>query len=418
MNPAEKGWLKEYIKFRTPLPIDLNQYSISDQDYLLYKLVQPTGLIYGHPIHAPGIRHPKEQRWNSLSKMKIVLLESFLHSATLKQSSLPESQEDWQDFFLETSQSIGRFYSVLDPKIRKKKLFIFSKPREEGFRFAEQVLHRRLFLKSRWDHFWASLFQNSLLYLDTYYFGEWSAGNFHNMKWHKDAMKMLLLKVIASAAYANQVSERGEKSMFFTFLSSSNLSKSQSKIAKEAFRDGITLDQIDLRQADTWLLKKYVLELAILMIWADKVVGTEQRAFLSKLAKRLGFSEEELDISLIAIESFVIENWKEVYFLQSKHSFQVISDTVVERISGVLDRHKDYIVSEIMDNKELLHLVEKSAAAESLSDEEKEEMRALLIDVLKSIPAFVIIALPTSFLTLPNLFRVMPKSIFPAGFQA
>jgi uncharacterized membrane protein YebE (DUF533 family) len=142
-------------------------------------------------------------------------------------------------------------------------------------------------------------------------------------------MKVLLLKVISAAAHSNQIIAREEKNMFFTFLSSSNLSKAQSKLAKEAFRDGITLDQIDLRQADTWLLKKYVLELAILMIWADKVVSTEERIFLSKLANQLGFSEEELDTSLIAIESFVIENWKEVYFLQSKHSFQMISETMI-----------------------------------------------------------------------------------------
>ncbi|MGJ3234127.1 DUF533 domain-containing protein [Marivirga sp.] len=416
MNPAEKGWLKEYIKFRGPHPIDLNQYQIQDQDSLLYKIVQPTGLIYGHPIHAPGIRHPKEQRWNSLGKMKIVLLESFLHSASLKQQQLPETKNDWQDFYLETSQSIGEFYTVLDPQINKKTFFIFGKPKKDEFRFAEQILHKRLFLKSRWDHFWASLFQNSLLFLDTYYFGEWRAEKFHNMKWHKDAMKMLLLKVIAAAAHANQIIEREEKNMFFTFLGSSNMTKSQNKLAKEAFRDGITLDQIDLRQADTWLLKKYVLELAILMIWADKVVSVEERAFLSELAKRLGISDEELDISLIAIESFVIENWKEVYFLQSKHSFQVISETIIQRISFVLQKHKESIAEEIKESKELWYLFEKSKTDE-LTQEEKEKMRIQLIDILKSIPAFVIIALPGSFLTLPLLLKVLPKSAFPSGFQ-
>lgn len=416
MNPAEKGWLKEYIKFRGPHPIDLDQYQIRDQDSLLYKIVQPTGLIYGHPIHAPGIRHPKEQRWNSLGKMKIVLLESFLHSASLKQQQLPETPNDWQDFYLETSQSIGEFYTVLDPQINKKTFFIFGNPKKDEFRFAEQILHKRLFLKSRWDHFWASLFQNSLLFLDTYYFGEWRAEKFHNMKWHKDAMKMLLLKVIAAAAHANQIIEREEKNMFFTFLGSSNLTKSQNKLAKEAFRDGITLNQIDLRQADTWLLKKYVLELAILMIWADKVVSVEERAFLSELAKRLGISDEELDISLIAIESFVIENWKEVYFLQSKHSFQVISETIIQRISFVLQKNKESIAEEIKESKELWYLFEKSKTDE-LSQEEKEKMRTQLIDILKSIPAFVIIALPGSFLTLPLLLKVLPKSAFPSGFQ-
>ncbi|SMG43772.1 LETM1-like protein [Marivirga sericea] len=416
MNPAEKGWLKEYIKFRSPYPIDLNQYQIQDQDNLLYKLIQPTGLIYGHPIHAPGLRHPKEQRWNSLGKMKIVLLESFIHSARLKQVSLPQRESDWKDYYLETSQSIGRFYSILDPSINKKKLLFFNRPRVEDVRFTEQVLHRRLFLKSRWDNYWASLFQNSLLFLDTYYFGEWRAGNFHNIKWHKDAMKILLLKVIAAAAHANQIIAREERNMFFNFLSSANLSKAQSKLAKEAFKDGVTLDQIDLRQADTWLLKKYVLELAILMIWADKVISIEERAFLTELAQRLGISEEELDISLIAIESFVIENWKEVYFLQNKHSFQVISETILQRIASVLKKNRVSIGQEIRESSELWHLLEKFKA-QPLSDEEKELVRVKLIDILNSIPAFVIIELPASFLTLPVLLKLLPKSILPVDFQ-
>lgn len=44
-------------------------------------------------------------------------------------------------------------------------------------------------------------------------------------------------------------------------------------------------------------------------------------------------------------------------------------------------------------------------------------MRVQLIDILKSIPAFVIIALPGSFLTLPILLKVLPKGAFPSGFQ-
>lgn len=120
------------------------------------------------------------------------------------------------------------------------------------------------------------------------------------------------------------------------------------------------------------VVKKYVLELAILMIWADKVVSVEERAFLNQLAKRLGFSEEELDISLIAIESFVIENWKEVYFLQSKHSFKVISETIIQRISFVLQKHKASIGQEIKESKELWHLFEKSKT-QPLTDEEKEK---------------------------------------------
>jgi hypothetical protein len=39
------------------------------------------------------------------------------------------------------------------------------------------------------------------------------------------------------------------------------------------------------------------------------------------------------------------------------------------------------------------------------------------MDILKTIPAFVIIALPFTFITLPTLLALLPKSAFPSSFQ-
>lgn len=415
MNPAEKGWLSNYIKFRAPHPVNLDQYDIKDSEKLLYKIIQPTGLIYGHPLHAPGIKHPKEQRWNSLSKMKVVLLESFLNSAIISQERKPSTEKAWGAYYMQTSLSIGRYYKDLNPRISKQWFFSFRKKEKIDLRFTEQLLHKRLFLKSHWDYFWASLFQNSLLFLDTYYFGEWVVGNFHSIKWHKDAMKILLLEVIAAAAHANHIIEREENSMFHSFLSSSNLNKAQKKIAKKALIKGITLDEIDLRHADTWLLKKYVLELAVLMIWADKVVTSTERVFLSDLANRLGFSEEELDSSLIAIEAFVIENWKEVYFLQSKHSYQVISETIIQRIKFTLNNHQDAIAKSI-DSDQELKVLQKKSTIETLTSTEKELLRLQLISHIRAIPPLSLIELPHNFLTLSVLLKVIPKGLLPTSF--
>jgi hypothetical protein len=418
MNPAEKGWLPQYIDFRKQYPIDLSRYALDREESLLYQIMQPTGLIYGHPLHTPELRHPKVNRWNSLGKMKVVLFESFLYSATIHLDTTPQHQDEWRDFYMDTGKSIGRFYSELDPKERiSKPWYSFSKRNKiDEIRNTERILHKRLFLKSRWNYFWASLFNNSLLFLDTYYFGQWRKGTFTNIKWHKDAIKLMLLKVIASAAHANHIIEREERSLFNTFLNSASLTKEQEKTAKSALKDGIDLNEIDLKYADSWILRKYVLEVAILTIWSDKVVTEEEKEFLTRLAKRLNFTEEELDTSLIAIESFVVENWKDVYFLQNKHSFQIVSETILKRVSFVINKHKDSIAQEIRESKELWQLLDKSRRY-PLSDEEQEKVRVQLIDILKTIPAFVIIALPGTFLTLPVLLKVLPKSVFPSSFH-
>jgi hypothetical protein len=49
--------------------------------------------------------------------------------------------------------------------------------------------------------------------------------------------------------------------------------------------------------------------------------------------------------------------------------------------------------------------------------DEKEKVRAQLIDVLRTIPAFVVLAMPMAFLTVPILMKVLPKNLFPSSFD-
>lgn len=410
MNPSEKGWLKEYLEFRKPHPINLKIYKLKGRDSLLYKIIQPTGLIYGHPIHAPGLKHPKEQRWNSLGKMKIVLLESFFHSALLTSRQHPTTPDEWDNFYEHTAQSIGNFYCHVNPELLSKRLFYFKKVETTDLRYTEKILQRKLFLKTRWDSLWVSLFKNSILFLDTFYFGEWKIGRTQNIKQHKDGMKMMLLKIIAAATHANHILKNQQKNIFFDFLDSYNLSKAQTKLLKEAFREEITIDDIDLSLADTWLLKRFVLELTILMIWADKVVADEERFFLIKLANKLGLKEIDLDISLISIESFVVENWKEVYFLQNKHSYQVVTQMIQQRLTSILNNYRDKIIKEIKQTHHLSELLGKWKY-ETLSDEEKEQTGTLLQKVLSTIPVFGITEIPASFLQFPQIMKILPKDI-------
>jgi hypothetical protein len=49
--------------------------------------------------------------------------------------------------------------------------------------------------------------------------------------------------------------------------------------------------------------------------------------------------------------------------------------------------------------------------------EEKERMRKELIQILKTVPTFVIISLPQKFLTLPILLKILPKNLFAEGIH-
>ena len=62
MNPNEKGWLKEYIDFRTEMLRELTTDAArkrSHPEHSLYRIIQPTGLMYGQSISVSG--HPDQE---------------------------------------------------------------------------------------------------------------------------------------------------------------------------------------------------------------------------------------------------------------------------------------------------------------------------------------------------------------------
>jgi hypothetical protein len=81
----------------------------------------------------------------------------------------------------------------------------------------------------------------------------------------------------------------------------------------------------------------------------------------------------------------------------------------MQRMSRVTDKHRGRLMNEAKGSDELMSLLTRAKSHE-LSEDEKKKLRVLLIDMLKSIPTFVIISLPQRFLTLPILMQILPKN--------
>jgi ABC-type proline/glycine betaine transport system permease subunit len=52
-----------------------------------------------------------------------------------------------------------------------------------------------------------------------------------------------------------------------------------------------------------------------------------------------------------------------------------------------------------------------------LTPEEKRKVRLQLLDILKTIPALAIFALPGGSLVLPVLIRLLPFNLLPSAFE-
>ena len=416
MKPNEKGWLKEYLEFRQELLKDLtsdNERKSSHPEHSLYRIIQPTGLMYGH---AGDLDMPNLENWNEKDKMKILLAESLISSSLLFYDKPVNTPDEISKVIMKTLESIGNFYNNIFPELATPSKTLFGR-KKSSLELAEKILDKRIEQTNEFEgNFWSHFFHNSLLFLDVFIFGQWIHTNADKIvadffRYEREELRFSVVKVIAAAAHANREIAYEERKLFEYFLQSTDLSSEKKKESLSIFEEGISIENINLPSENSWILKKFFLEVAILTIWADKKVEQLEIDFMKQFCTYLGFNDEDLENSLIAIEGFVLEHWEQLEFLQNKKDYNEVSEEFIRRVAKITEKNKGRLMREVQDNEEVVSLLKKARSTE-LTAEEKELMRRELIHLLKTIPTFVIISLPQRFLTLPILLKILPKNIF------
>jgi hypothetical protein len=420
MNPKEKGWLKEYIDFRMGMLKELTTDAArkgSHPEHTLYRIIQPTGLMYGQSVAPSG--HPEQETWNNKEKMKVLLAESLISSSLLFYEKQNGPAQDIAEIIEKTLENIGNFYNNIFPELSTPSKSLFGK-KKSSIELAERILDKRIERTSDFEgNFWTYFFHNSLLFLDVFIFGQWIHTNADRIvadffRYERDELRFSVVKVIAAASHANKEVVYEEKKLLDFFLHSTDLSSEKRKEALRIFEKGIEIDEISLPAENSWILKKFFLEVAILTIWADKKVEQLEMDFLKRFTIHLSFNEDDLENSLIAIEGFVLEHWEQLSYLQNRQDYQQVSDQFIKRVARIAEKNKHRLTKELQDHPQILALLKKSRSNE-LTTEEKETMRTALVQFLKTIPTFVIISLPRKFLTLPVLLKILPKNLFSEG---
>lgn len=415
LNPGEKGWLTDYLEFRKDMMQSFFIETKEDRhpEESLYRLLKPNGLLYGHPILRQQPDSVEEELSN-LNKMKILMAESLINGALILHHQEVNDEDDFSEVILKTVHNIGDFYNKVYPELSVSSRTFFGR-KKSPLEIAEKILEKRILLNEKNGDFWVNFFNNSLLFLDIYFFGQWMHANVDKnvavfFKTEKETLRFSVIKVLAAAAHANRIIEEEEQGLFNYFLASSHLNSKQKEEAKEIFAKGVALSEIDLPTHNSWILKKYFLELAILTVWADRKLEDSEFEFLKEFNAKLGFFEHDLENSLLAVEGFVLEHWDNLSELRKEHDYHEVSEEYIERIRAMAERNSMRIANEIKGRSEMNKLLEK-ARRNDLSDQEAHQLKDDLINVLKNVPTFVIIGLPTTFLTLPMLLKILPSNI-------
>ena len=414
MDPGTKGWLKEYLEFRQELLQERASEgrNSSHPDHSLYRVIQPTGLMYGQPVNI--FDHPNSSEWDTKERMKILLAESLISSSLLFHDKPVKNADEMSVVAMKTLESIANFYNHVFPELATPTKTLFGR-KKTSLELAERILDKRIeHTTNAKANFWTSSFHNSLLFLDIFIFGQWIHTNADKIvsdffKYEREELRTSLVKIMAAAAHANHIVGFEERKLLEFFLQSAELPPEKKKECLDIFEKGISIEEINLPTNNSWILKKYFLEMAILTIWSDKEVEELELEFLNRLAGTFSFSEGDLENSMIAIEGFILENWEALDFLQEKKDYGQVSGEFIKRMSKVIDRNKGRLLKQARQSDELVTILEKARSHE-LDEGEKERLKKLLVEVLKAIPTFVIISLPQRFLTLPILMQILPKN--------
>lgn len=414
---ADKDWLQTYLDLRVPQFREMTSDSgrkASHPEHALYRIIQPTGLMYGQSI---GSGLPLV--WTDRDRMRVLLAESLISSSLLFYDQPIQSDMALWQVINRTLESIGNFYNSIFPELSTPTKTIFGK-KKSPIELAQRVMEKRVDLTQANQHsFWATFFHNSLLFLDVYIFGQWIHTNADKIvsdffRYEREELRFSVVKVIAAAAHANREIAFEERKLFEYFLDSTRLSPRRKREALAIFAEGIALEDINLPSENSWILKKFFLELSILTIWSDKKVEQSELNFLRRLCHYFDFSDDDLENSMIAVEGFVLEHWPQLEYLQNKQDFEGVTEQFIRRVARITERNKTRLIHELQEHQEAMWLLRKARTTE-LSPDEKEEVRLEMIEILRTIPNFNVVALPPNFLTLPILLKIMPRDLFFEG---
>lgn len=421
MNPRSSGWLNEYLQFRQGLFQDITAEGLTSlhPDFSLYRVIQPTGLMYGQPV--VSFDHADAATWNTKDRLKVLLAESLISSSLLFHDKSVKNPEEISALLMRTVDSINGFYTHVFPEMAAPTKTIFGR-KKSPMELAEQILERRVNRLELKGGFWVRFFNNSLLFLDIFIFGQWIHTNADKIvsdffSYERDELRTSVAKVMAAAAHANHNIEFEERKLLEHFLQGAGLSPEQKEECREIFEKGLSIEELQLPTNNSWILKKYFLEIAILTFWADKRVEASEMELLHRLANSISFSPEDVDNSILAVEGFVLEHWKELDELQEKKDYEEVSKQYVERMAGMATKHKGKLMQEVRRWNELVALLTKARSSE-LNESEKGMLREMLVEVLRKIPTFVIVSLPQRFLTLPILMQILPKNFIAESLEA
>ncbi|MDP6093554.1 MAG: LETM1 domain-containing protein [SAR324 cluster bacterium] len=224
-----------------------------------------------------------------------------------------------------------------------------------------------------------------------------------------------LILAFAALIWADgQVTEVEDK-VFSQYIELTGLPEAFQEGLRKRVKTPVGIEELAL-SAPSPLLKHFLIEQMILLSLINNQEAWQEIELIEKIASQFGIGNQEMDALFLGTADFFDRHAHRFSFLRDNPSTREFQDYMNDKVMSQVKLNADRILREIEETKELYDLM-LQATERSLSEEERIKVREQLTDIVKSIPALAIFALPGGGILLPILIRVLPFNILPSAFS-
>jgi hypothetical protein len=369
-------------------------------------IINKTGLLYGSCVQLIYAKNIELSQYTKDEQLKLLLFETliYVYKERVKQfnkndflSTLEKfyhgaetTQFDhWINFFLEKSTTI-KLEKILNDRVKVKSTIFGS-------------------------NYWLNHLSNSFVFLDILLFEQFLNYETNSFFESYEPIASNAINCLAYSAYHDNQVEEKEQRMLWHFLASADLQKDEKTRCERIILEGVSKNEIDFSKMNSSIIQSSIYELCIFVTKGTHLLSESEENKMIDLGRHLSLTENDIHLSFMLCNSFLLENGEEITLLKSGSNTQFVYRAFTKRWLRILGRNKDKLIKELKESKELITLIQKSTK-EELTKEEKELVKNQFMDILKSMPSVAIFLLPGGGLLLPLILKIVPD-LLPSSFK-
>ena len=384
MNPSGIGWIKKLQK-----ELLSNSAVLEDDEEVFYKALRESGFIYGSNLSVvANLINKTGLTEDELCKLNLVITLAYAHKHSESKQSFTKSVIEFYEAINELKTSF--FQGLLGARKTTEQL--------------EKIIHKRIqiddnALTKNFNYF----IINALLFVDVLAYKSYLK---------HDGISINYIKRLESVIESISLSVLNSKT------SKSKYDEGLIKLFESSLRykNHETIDyNTAVSYAETNLEKYYIVDLACMASWSDRVIDSAEQQFLQQLGLDLSLTELRIEDAIQTVNHFYTSNKDNIALLSSKNIVQSFYNNSSKMVTKLITRNRKRLYQELKDSKELMVLLTQSTVRD-LNKEEQKKVQEQLLDIFKSIPSLAIFLLPGGMLLLPIVVKFIPK-LLPSAFD-